>query len=278
MKPGVPRSSTRPLSRRFPTRPTPPSHLHIRFRRGPEVGGRRRLRAEEVEEVPGGSFPPPSRSRFRAEWSGGLPRSVAARAGAEPPPWPGTRCPRASVEWTSTNLTRTNSWTNRRRRRRRRPSQARILARWTGSCGNILLPRGGPDSPLARPSHFPHPRLRPFRPTSPLLSAPDLSGDMLRAFHAALRNSPVNTKNQAVKERAQGVVLKVLTNFKSSEIEQAVQSLDRNGIDLLMKYIYKGFEKPTENSSAVLLQWHEKALAVGGLGSIIRVLTARKTV
>lgn len=103
-------------------------------------------------------------------------------------------------------------------------------------------------------------------------------GDMLRAFHAALRNSPINTKNQAVKERAQGVVLKVLTNFKSSEIEQAVQSLDRNGIDLLMKYIYKGFEKPTENSSAVLLQWHEKALAVGGLGSIIRVLTARKTV
>ncbi|XP_008576861.1 PREDICTED: actin-related protein 2/3 complex subunit 5-like protein [Galeopterus variegatus] len=83
---------------------------------------------------------------------------------------------------------------------------------------------------------------------------------------------------RAPQERAQGVVLKVLTNFKSSEIEQAVQSLDRNGIDLLMKYIYKGFEKPTENSSAVLLQWHEKALAVGGLGSIIRVLTARKTV
>lgn len=54
------------------------------------------------------------------------------------------------------------------------------------------------------------------------------------------------------------MVLKVLTNFKSSEIEQAVQSLDRNGVDLLMKYIYKGFEKPTENSSALLLQWHEK--------------------
>nr|XP_006114379.1 actin-related protein 2/3 complex subunit 5-like protein [Pelodiscus sinensis] len=101
---------------------------------------------------------------------------------------------------------------------------------------------------------------------------------MLRAFHTALRNSPLNTKNQAIKERVQGVVLKVLTSFKSSEIEQAVNTLDRNGIDLLMKYIYKGFEKPTENSSAILLQWHEKALAVGGLGSIVRVLTARKTV
>uniref|UniRef100_A0A8B9NYX8 Actin-related protein 2/3 complex subunit 5 n=1 Tax=Apteryx owenii TaxID=8824 RepID=A0A8B9NYX8_APTOW len=104
------------------------------------------------------------------------------------------------------------------------------------------------------------------------------TGDTLQAFHTAIRNSPVNTKNQAMKEQAQGTMLKVLTSFKSSEIEQAVNSLDRNGIDLLMKYIYKGFEKPTENSSAILLQWHEKALAVGGLGSIVRVLTARKTV
>uniref|UniRef100_A0A8C5SRM0 Actin-related protein 2/3 complex subunit 5 n=1 Tax=Laticauda laticaudata TaxID=8630 RepID=A0A8C5SRM0_LATLA len=104
------------------------------------------------------------------------------------------------------------------------------------------------------------------------------TGDLLRAFHAALQNSPVNTKNPVAKEQAQEVVLKVLTSFKSSEIEQAVNSLDSSGIDLLMKYIYKGFEKPTENSSAILLQWHEKALAIGGLGSIVRVLTARKTV
>lgn len=60
-------------------------------------------------------------------------------------------------------------------------------------------------------------------------------------------------------------MLKVLTSFKSSEIEHAVNSLDRNGIDLLMKYIYKGFEKPTENSSAILLQWHEKVSACSGL-------------
>lgn len=54
------------------------------------------------------------------------------------------------------------------------------------------------------------------------------------------------------------MVLKVLSAFKSSDIEKGVQSLDRNGVDLLMKYIYKGFERPSENSSAVLLQWHEK--------------------
>nr|XP_015222632.1 PREDICTED: actin-related protein 2/3 complex subunit 5-like protein [Lepisosteus oculatus] len=101
---------------------------------------------------------------------------------------------------------------------------------------------------------------------------------MMTAFHAVLRNPPINSKNQAAKERAQGIVLRVLTSFRSSEIEPAVKSLDKNGVDLLMKYIYRGFEKPSENSSAILLQWHEKAFAVGGLGSIVRVLTARKTV
>ncbi|KAK3565519.1 hypothetical protein QTP86_011899 [Hemibagrus guttatus] len=61
-------------------------------------------------------------------------------------------------------------------------------------------------------------------------------------------------------ERAQAVVLRVLTSFKSSDIEPAVKSLDKNGVDLLMKYIYRGFEKPSDNSSAILLQWHEKVV------------------
>ncbi len=46
--------------------------------------------------------------------------------------------------------------------------------------------------------------------------------------------------------------------FKTSEIEKAINDLDKDAIDVLMKYIYKGFSEPSDNSSAVLLVWHEK--------------------
>uniref|UniRef100_A0A6I8RDK6 Actin-related protein 2/3 complex subunit 5 n=1 Tax=Xenopus tropicalis TaxID=8364 RepID=A0A6I8RDK6_XENTR len=139
------------------------------------------------------------------------------------------------------NMMRTNSLTKRRREKDSKdPTRGRLIARF----GDILL----------------------------------ATGNMMGALQAALKNPPINTKNQSAKDRAEHLVLKVLISFKANDIEKAVQSLDKNNMDLLMKYIYKGFESPSDNSSAVLLQWHEKALAVAGVGSIVRVLTARKTV
>uniref|UniRef100_A0A2K6E6Y0 Actin-related protein 2/3 complex subunit 5 n=1 Tax=Macaca nemestrina TaxID=9545 RepID=A0A2K6E6Y0_MACNE len=85
-------------------------------------------------------------------------------------------------------------------------------------------------------------------------------GNMTAALQAALKNLPINTKSQAVKDRAGSIVLKVLISFKANDIEKAVQSLDKNGVDLLMKCIYKGFGSPSDNSSTVLLQWREKSL------------------
>lgn len=98
------------------------------------------------------------------------------------------------------------------------------------------------------------------------------------ALQYVLANSPLNTKDQAVKDRALQSVLKVLLSFKAAEIEAAVKSLDQNKLDVLMKYIYRGFESPSEGSSAQLLIWHEKVLAAAGLGSIVRTLTDRKRV
>lgn len=95
-------------------------------------------------------------------------------------------------------MTRTNSWMSRRRRRRRQASQARTLARWTGSCGNILPRPGGACSPLAQPSHSPHPGPAPqadspvFLAPAPLCSVSQLPSDLAPLGQvSSVRVSPV---------------------------------------------------------------------------------------
>lgn len=53
-------------------------------------------------------------------------------------------------------------------------------------------------------------------------------------------------------------MLDVLTRFRANEVEKAVKSLTPDQVDTLMKYIYRGFQVPTENSCGILLVWHEK--------------------
>lgn len=104
------------------------------------------------------------------------------------------------------------------------------------------------------------------------------SGKNTDALTHLLNNPPTVTKNITMKDKPTQLAVKVLSSFRSSEIDQAIQLLDFKQIDMLMKYIYYGFECQTEGSSAMLLTWHEKVFAVGGLGSIVRVLTDRKRV
>lgn len=79
-----------------------------------------------------------------------------------------------------------------------------------------------------------------------------------------------------MQDNALTLTLRVLLAIKPSQIEDAVQSLEIELIDVLMKYVYKGFESPSEGSSGHLLVWHEKAYNIGGLGSIVRVLADTK--
>ncbi|GJQ84090.1 hypothetical protein Trydic_g12067 [Trypoxylus dichotomus] len=98
----------------------------------------------------------------------------------------------------------------------------------------------------------------------------------IEALKTVLCNAPLGTKNQQVKDSALALTLRVLLAIKASQIESAVQSLEVELIDVLMKYVYKGFESPSEGSSGHLLVWHEKAYNVGGVGCIVRVLSDTK--
>ncbi|XP_060517913.1 actin-related protein 2/3 complex subunit 5-C [Cylas formicarius] len=98
-------------------------------------------------------------------------------------------------------------------------------------------------------------------------------GKLVDALKLVIGNAPLGSKNQQIKDNALSLTLKVLLSIKPSQIEEAVNSLDTNSVDVLMKYVYKGFENPSEGSSGHLLLWHEKVYSVGGVGCIIRVLS-----
>ncbi|XP_026328685.1 actin-related protein 2/3 complex subunit 5 [Hyposmocoma kahamanoa] len=103
-------------------------------------------------------------------------------------------------------------------------------------------------------------------------------GRLVDALRHVLSNAPMGSSNQEVKDNALALTLRVLLAIKSAQIEDVIGNLSRDDIDVLMKYIYRGFENPSEGSSGHLLLWHEKAYNIGGSGSIVRVLSDRMKV
>ncbi|THD21317.1 Actin protein 2/3 complex subunit 5 [Fasciola hepatica] len=93
-----------------------------------------------------------------------------------------------------------------------------------------------------------------------------------------LQNAPINSKDQALKDLAFRLIMRLLAQIKSANIDEFVASLDGEKVDLLMKYVYCGFENAQDGDSAMLLTWHEKVHARGKAGSIIRVMTDRRRV
>lgn len=98
------------------------------------------------------------------------------------------------------------------------------------------------------------------------------------ALQTVLTSAPVGSKSQQLKDSAFNVTLKVLMAIKTSQMDEIISTLDKDLLDVLMKYVYRGFELPSEGSSGHLLVWHEKIFAVAGVGSITRVLTDSKRV
>jgi len=101
-------------------------------------------------------------------------------------------------------------------------------------------------------------------------------GKALDALPVALDNPPTHAKSQEIKDQNSAVVLSVLAGIKEKDLEAAVNALNADQLDVLMKYIYKGLG--TGEQSTALLKWHESVLKKSGLGSVVRALTERKTV
>ncbi|VDK37949.1 unnamed protein product [Taenia asiatica] len=88
-----------------------------------------------------------------------------------------------------------------------------------------------------------------------------LSGKYEEAVRTVLDNAPVNSKDVRLKEAVAALVLRGMSSIRSNQIDAFVGGLNQEQLDILMKYIYRGFDKPADITYPALLTWHEKVCA-----------------
>eukprot|EP00092_Neocalanus_flemingeri_P077606 GFUD01096409.1.p1 GENE.GFUD01096409.1~~GFUD01096409.1.p1 ORF type:complete len:152 (-),score=41.87 GFUD01096409.1:178-633(-) len=115
-------------------------------------------------------------------------------------------------------------------------------------------------------------------PNDTLITSLLAANKPVEALTHLLSGATLGIKDQAARTTSLTLAMRVLMAIKVSQIDDAVAQLDNESRDVLMKFIYRGFEVPNEGSSAHLLVWHEKVFTVAGVGSIVRVLTDKKRV
>lgn len=103
--------------------------------------------------------------------------------------------------------------------------------------------------------------------------------DKKGALEASLRNPPLGSKEQDIKDKTVELVAGILSEVSENEIDNILQPLDNDLLDILMKYIYRIMQDTGKGTNyGVLLKMHDAIVARAGLGSIIRSISERKTV
>ena len=102
------------------------------------------------------------------------------------------------------------------------------------------------------------------------------SNKNVEALKQFLSSSPAGVKDPETKTKIRDLAQRILLSVKKEEMEAAVSKMDKDTLDVLMKFIYAGFESPVEGSSGHLLVWHDKVFAASGAGSVVRVLADKR--
>ena len=102
------------------------------------------------------------------------------------------------------------------------------------------------------------------------------SNKNVEALKQFLSSSPAGVKDPDTKTKIRDLAQRILLAVKKEEMEPAVSKMDKDTLDVLMKFIYAGFESPVEGSSGHLLVWHDKVFAASGVGGVVRVLADKR--
>ncbi|KAK2719569.1 actin-related protein 2/3 complex subunit 5-C-like [Artemia franciscana] len=103
-------------------------------------------------------------------------------------------------------------------------------------------------------------------------------GKNIDALKLILKNVPLSGKRNQAQDVMYSLALRAILSIKISQLDEFLGSLDKESLEILMKYVYKGFESPSEGSSGQLLNWHERIVGICGVGSVVRVMTDKLSV
>lgn len=101
--------------------------------------------------------------------------------------------------------------------------------------------------------------------------------DKTRALVVCLQNPPVASKSAELKDANAATIEKVLNTLTEQDIPAAIEALDLDGCDTLMKYVYRLMAGSFANN-ALLLKLHAALFDKAGNGAIVRSMTDRKQV
>ena len=92
-----------------------------------------------------------------------------------------------------------------------------------------------------------------------------------------LATAPAGSKDASQKQAHADQVFQALDKIADSKIDVTIDAMTPDAGDVLLKYVYKGLETPSDRT-AKLFTWQAKLAEKFGVGSIVRVLSDRKTV
>lgn len=99
--------------------------------------------------------------------------------------------------------------------------------------------------------------------------------DLIRLLEEAPQ--VMNSKDANAKSAHAHKVFSALERLSEKQMTDTIESLEPDTGDILLKYVYRGLEVASDNNAA-LFKWQAKLTDKFGIGSIVRVLTDRKTV
>ena len=92
-----------------------------------------------------------------------------------------------------------------------------------------------------------------------------------------LATAPAGSKDAAAKQTHADQVFQALDKIADGKIDVTIDAMTPENGDVLLKYVYKGLVTPSDRTPS-LLKWQAKLAEKFGVGSIVRVLSDRKTV